>query len=347
VIDSKYFESFFYGDTVKHEDFQVNLRRFAFSMVVVLTACVSQSHAAVYNSWFPNEVNQASDNSAEFLVNRNGGATILDEGDILITWFQFNTLEGLTSGLDTTFGGAGDATEWTGLAAIKVAAGGKVAGTTAGRFDYTFAALDAADKAFLAGIPTLSNVTTEIAGWAAGSVVSFYDDPAKNFSRIGGPDDGGIGDVGVGPFATENALLATAVGGTRFLELGLVPAVGENIFWSADEAEDDVALVKATPAPFAGGTFNAGLNVTFNGTGFAFQNVTNLNPVSGIAGVSDWFITGGIVGVGGVNTPADAFDNFDATFHPVAVPEPTSLAIFGFGTLVAGLARLRRRKLAA
>lgn len=241
---------------------------------------------------------QLSDNSAEYLINNTGGATTLDIGDRLRGIFTVETVE---KGATTHYLGAGGGNnELTGLFDLVVT--GKSGGP--GNWSFTFAASGMLDS------------------YAAGAAVVFFEDPAKNYSRIGGS------------LAT---LEATATGGSVYWVLGVaVPGA-----WTASAFSDDVGAIGSLPAPLVGGSYNAALSLLLNNSGRQFNKVACFLPTG--LGFVDMCASGSLLGTGGVNTPYDSFDNVDFTIN--LVPEPASAALFGLGLL--GMGAIARRRKAA
>jgi hypothetical protein len=309
----------------------------------MLLAQPSKAAIEVTDIWFENKLNQSSDNSGEFLFNRFGGATTVDVGDILITLASIDTNENLTDGGAPINYVAATGHQLTAVAVIEVLT--KVPGGVAGTSDFTFGPVSAAGLAAMGAEASLAAVHAEVSSWAGVTVVALYDDPVVDFSRTGAGDDGGPADTGVGPFASESALFTTANnGGQRILEMGFSPLPGTTLFWVANDSLDDISIFSTLPAGTPGGQFNFGLNLVpgTNATGFEdFNLVGNFNPLLGLAGLglSQFHGQGGLLGIGGASTPLDAFDNIDVTFSPT--PEPSSLIIFGFGSVI-GMGLLRR-----
>ncbi len=300
------------------------MNRWAITLAICVSAIVGMSQTSqagfVQSQFFPGELNQASDNSGEFLFNRAVGATTVDVGDVLITVFNIGTIEDLTGGGGTN-NLALNGVEFSGLAAIEVTS--KVGGE--GIFDYTFAPLSAAAKTAIAGDATLATVSSEINSWATGTMIALYDDNTLNFTRTSPP-------------ATNDEIAALAIDGTPVFEIG-IPAVpvGNQLFWVADDAFEDIALLGVIPPPGAGGDVDFGLDITANFIPWSFDLVGNLNPLTTTVGTSQFSGSGELKGIGGVNTPLQAFNNIDVVFQPNRIPEPGALVCWA-GLLLCGAA---------
>ena len=247
-----------------------------------------------------------SDNSAERVINRNGGvATQLDVGDSLRGIFSIDNITG--SGGPTAIGTGTAYNELSGLFQVvvltKVAAGG-------GLFDFTFGF----DPAF---------------GQGAGVVGVLRDDPAQDYKRA---NCGGAND-----FA---ACEATATNGALWATVGL----GGAAFWSANNAPDNTSLGGTLPLTTPLGNFSMGLNFITNSTGFSWNKVSCIDLTDFSAHSVDICGQGGIIASGriasGTNTPYDIFNNVDFTAN--VVPEPGSMALAGLALL--GLAASRRKQ---
>jgi hypothetical protein len=356
------------------------MRRLIAGIALALTLGSFSSRAeaqSVVSNLFYNQLNRLSDNSGDFLFNRFGGATTLDVGDILLTTFAVDTLEDLTGGGGTrSFLAGSGRNEWSGFSALEVTSilGGP------GAFVVNFGPVGVAGRAAIAADGTMPILSGVLSGMSSGGMVALFDDGAlhnyqRNFAgafAASGPDDVPVGpnppgDIGIGPFAKEDLLGSSIVDvGLTITEFGFTGAAGAALsdllgqleFWNATTPSLDVAAVAiGSPATNFGGA-NFGLNVTANPAGIIYGLVTATNfvndppPVGPPVGPRTVLVNFGGnanlqgVGLGGIdfaNTPYDAFDDFNASFRPLAiVPEPGSLALFSLGSLL-GFRMLRRR----
>ena len=327
------------------------------------------AEASVWDHFHMGQTNFGSDNSAEFLFDRFGGTTTVDYdavndvGDVLLTMFEITTLEDLTGGgTKVTFGAGTPRAEWSGFAAAEVSSkvfvnNGKdgIFGTADDVYDFTFRPLTAAALGALAGDATLANINAELATWTidgAGNLLTMlttWSDNTPDYRRTmitGETDDGAPGDIGAGPFVTEDSLSAFTFDGTKFLEIG-IPAVpvGNNLFWVADDSVHDISLFKGAPASFGGGSVNVGLDVIKNYLpGMIYLPVANYDPVANVFGNAQFAGSANLVGTGATtNTPFDAFDNMNFTFAPVPEPSAAVVWILGFG-VAAAIGWFRRKR---
>lgn len=265
------------------------------------------SAASVINTLFPG-FQQLSDNSAEYLIKADGSdSTIISVGDRLAGIFTIETVEQMGS---TRFlGGGSGNNELTGIFDATVVAinGGP------GNFQFVFAPSPAFE-----GI------------WGAGAVLAMFDDPSNDYQRVAG---NGLNTIA--------QLTATATNGTHVITGAMDTA---STFWVATSFTNDIAVVGSIPAPGNGGLFNVGLNFSFTAPGYDFIQVPCFNPLTVSVVQVDTCGSGSLLGVGGVTTPFQSFNNIDFTVN--RIPEPGSIALMAGALIGAGVVsrRVQRRK---
>jgi hypothetical protein len=290
----------------------------------VVALGVASAHAAsVESQFFIGEVNQGSDNSAEYLINgaTSTGVTTVDVGDRLRGMFDVNTVEDLTGGGGTnSLGLASGNNEWAGVFEIEVLT---KAADGAGGFDYTFG-------------PSASFTAT----YGAGAMIAMYEDATIEFTRLSADD--GAPDTGVGPFASEEALIANVTDSTLRWVLGF--GLDDDELWAANADSDDIAVIGAVAPPGNGGTVNFQVSILQNFFNTTFAQVGATLAV-GTDGLIDVNGSGNLLGIAGATTPFDSFDNFDFVFAPESIiPEPATVTLMGLGLVaLAGAARRRQR----
>lgn len=293
---------------------------------------------------FSGQTNLLSDNSAEYLLNKNvdpttgtvsystdDGDTFVNEGDRLRGWFQLETIEDQTGGGTTIDISSDLAYEITGFFDIEV-----LSKIDNGGNNYTFIMQPFAG--FAGEIESLFGLG---AGSAANSMVVFVEDIADDFTRLYGPTD--VDDAPGN--ASEEALLASSSGGNLLWSFGVTEG---NEFWVVNPLPgigDDVSLFRNFTTGANAGTVNIALNNIVNNSpwlfGPVFEGSTgNFYDATGngnLLGINDGTGPGSIV-----NTPADSFDDFNFVIRPTAIPEPGTMLLLGFGII--GLAGAMRRK---
>ena len=297
----------------------LSLRSLLFSLFCILIIA-SQAQAVI--PFFPNQRNLASDNTAAYLINKSGsspGDTTLDIGDRLRGIIQIETLEDVSGGGGTVnLLGPGQLTEFTAIYDVTV-----VSKT------YLFPGPQGPMYQFVFGPTDPSVAWADLPGGipSAGTLIRFYEDPAKDFSRLlmtGQTDDGDTflvgADIGTDLKLSEEAVIALSTGGSSYWDLGFTgpgttpynmrpsPVPGEG--WSSFSI-DNISTIKNLPLAANAGLFNVGLNLTGNSLGPQLGMVT-----TAFGGAANFSASGSLVGLGKLPTPFDFFGNVDFTLLP-------------------------------
>lgn len=286
----------------------------ALAAVAGMAFCVGGVQAASAEATLFPGLNQLSDNSAEELINVNGGTdTILEVGDRLRGIFRIDSVESLSGGGDASLLAGSGNSQLSGIFDVTVVR--KILQLNG---NYTF--IFGATASFAAEV---NNV--------AGAAVAFYDGGlVYDYNRIscGTTGQGGTCEANI----TNGSLLWVA-------------GFGGDAFWLAtDVGTDDLSVVSAGGSTQIFGGFNLGQQLLANYGTRQFNDVVCTNTGTGAATTGLEFCgSGSILGAtaGGVKTtPYDSFDNVDFTIS--VVPEPASIALTGLALL--GLAATSRRR---
>jgi hypothetical protein len=276
-----------------------------------------------------------SEYSGELLYDFENGATAgmgnrrIDVGDVLIGSFRItrttqgaNTRPLVTSGVN----------EFTGVYAIQAVT--KTAGGDG--YTWTFAPLESAqinaisaaytDAVVAAHLGTTSNIGSALGGFQTGSVIAFYEDPARDYGRNSVP-------ANPGPPGGTNAdgRIGTAINGTSVFQLGFTGLQGEG--WTIVAADDAIGALKGIAYPGSGGSMSLGLNVTQRNPNLAFRRDVDSAVAPGNS--VDASATGSLVGIQNVTTPFDGYDQLsltvDAFYAPsvgAEAPEPATILVW-------------------
>lgn len=304
--------------------------------------------------------NTFTDDSAEYLLNWNGGDqanllsyttddgnTTLDFGDRLRGAFILDKIKQPSFATETNLGSAG--IEVTGLFDVevtsKVATGNTVTigGSSFATFDY-----------FFGPTPTFE------ATYGTGAMLAIYVDnlgDGDDFNRASiltdDPPPAGQGNI------LEETLLANAQTGDHVYSFGFeaaqiagtVTPIAEGWGTGLNGAPADVSAFSLIDSNTGAGTALLRLNLLTNVSGLPLDRV--IGSVFG-ATLVDFGATIGLVGIQNpgtspptITTPFDAFNNADGGVHPSAhvIPEPSMMFLFGSGLIMlAGLGRRRLSK---
>jgi hypothetical protein len=258
---------------------------------------------------FPDQINQARDNSAEYLINANGTSSaadpVLDVGDRIRGVFKIEQVQASgTIDLDVQTTGSLMAifdTTVTSRTNEHLVGGQTVA-------DYVFGPSSAFEAVY-----------------GTGALIAFFE-------QAGNP----------GKLLSTSGAIATAEGqvtdGTKILTLGFGGDADET--WQARNAAINITLGAAL-ATAAQTNIIIQLSDLFNNTGVSFADVP---ATVALADGRIPFNGGGTLFTKTPRSHFDVFDNVQFTFNPTTVPEPASAALLGLGLLGMGAARRRFRE---
>lgn len=306
--------------------------------------------AADINSFIVSGSNQASDENREYLIDRDfvagGPVGVVSVGDSLRGLINFNTINSGGANL----GGLTGNDEFTGIFQVLVVAAipnpinpadTLIAFAPDPAFGVTLGAL---------GVPVVGG---EIAALFTSPIIDFCADfgDAGCAGVGGGTDDGtpagssGAGitppssaDVSVGPYATEEAFIATATNGQFWATLGFVGAPGEGV---AGNGPTSILTAFGLTSGSSAGNINGCLNLISTGAGFGVGVTINRVTPCPFGGPVDFAFSQQLRGIADLDTAFEISTNTNVSFN-ASIPEPSSLLLLG-GALL-GLGALRRRK---
>jgi hypothetical protein len=296
-----------------------------------VAAFVLMAHAALAGEivlLFQNGPNQASDVDRLYLIDRvrnvdsagnplpaDSPPTVgqIDIGDSLRGSINFNTLNSASANV----GGSTGNNELSGVFQFLITGKANVGGgDPPDQWVYTFGP----DPSFTAL-------------YGPGAMVAAYEDPSPDYTADfddpapatppAGPDDGtaartvppSSGDVSVGPYATEEAFIATAVDGTWRMTLGFLglPGEGANAQGFSGAGDSMLQSFGATSAS-AFISVNLGLNLLAMNPAWAAALAVNRVTASAFGGAVDFAGSQQIMGVSDLDTPFEASSNTTISF---------------------------------
>ncbi|MEX2119558.1 MAG: hypothetical protein WD847_08175 [Pirellulales bacterium] len=332
---------------------------------LLLTASPAMAGVSV-SSLFLFGPNHASDEHREYLIDDiRTQIGQIDVGDSIRGLYNVNTLNNDSANV----GGNTPVNEFTGLFQIYVTSKTEFAGPDGPIFRLTFGP----DPDFEAD-------------WGAGAIVVMFEDDSNNFtadylpnpaqsppgdtntSRSDGPNDDGTpgpgrtvppssADVSVGPYASEEAFIATATDGDRFWTIGFTSGTrttiaGEDImdpgpgegYQAVLFGSDNILAAFLKLGSDAYGIFNLALNRLDNdipetGDSVLLGKVTSGPPFPGPA---DFIASGTLRGVRDLDTAFESSGDLSISFN--VIPEPASSIVWGLFGMITGAGALWRRR---
>ncbi len=310
------------------------LFKVSFAVCVALASFAGSAQAGIVSSIVADgRLHGLQDTSADVGVRFNAGTGTyqvltgaLAAGDYLAAGIGFDTMERLFLA-DSPLTGAG------GFSILKI---GSLAPSGLGLSTFNFVAPTVAEWGGI--VDNVFGGAAALKKTGAGTLLNLYDNAAQDFDRIAPP-------------ATLTGSAATIFnGGSKIAELGFSGAAnGSGNILPNGAGEGWVAVGPNTPgtgsvfplnAGIVGSSFALGINRLSGFGGFNF-----LPLLSSVApGFVDFVGSGTLQGYGDGNGnpvgPWQIGDDADLSFRPVAIPEPTSMLIFG--AFATGVVTIRR-----
>lgn len=252
----------------------------------------------------------------------------LAAGDYLAAGIGFDTLERLALA-DAPLTGSG------GFSILKI---GSIVPASPGLSTFSFVAPTVGEWGGI--VDDVFGGAAALKKTGAGTLLNLYDNAAQDFDRIAPP-------------ATLTASAATLfTGGSKLAELGFTGAAnGSGNITANGVGEGWVAVGPNTPgvgsafplnAGIVGSSFALGINRLSGFGGFNFLPLLSSVAPGTVDFVGSGLLQGYGDGSGNPVGPWQIGDDADLAFRPVAIPEPTSILIFG--AFATGIVAVRRRR---